>query len=548
MAKKHIYVGNEYAKAFESICELIRGGCFDGLGWYIQNNVINDGVYEYELSTSASKVSEAVKHAFTKDGATWFKALRGEHVENDNAIWTSFIETVGIEYHKRYSVVEYQQQARTKAEKENAFQTAKEIIDNLTQNFYPTLNKKLNLVEVADEEVIEDIYGVAMRIELSGGTGASLPILGKVYFNKSGRVMTPIKGVAAEDIDSNLNEIIPEDVKENGILSGDGVIDVTLNAIDGLINDEKRNFADYLCFSDKSDKVAVNNMLAQLSHEAIELECPRVDLLYITHIKASAFVYEAHLAGSPMLKIVMGINNNLTIDCLNCNQGEKLVDRNQITYFVDGVEKTVTLNPLSGNLGLTQEEKEEIITYSDLANHFFKVVCPKTARGTGCETLKCRSQVFEVMSDGVKSFKCSDCPYPEVVYTSLSGEKRYTPDMFFAKDVMDLVDPKDELIGGVVKCKTCGRYFSISVMKNGKHCPLCMSLKNSEDSPEAKAVYRAYKGVLPLAVRLFGLFKKKYGVEDDELVLFNVGQNKYVFNKLAVREKGYIDKPRKLTR
>ena len=130
------------------------------------------------------------------------------------------------------------------------------------------------------------------------------------------------------------------------------------------------------------------------------------------------------------------------------------------------------------------------------------------------------------------------------MYTSVSGEKKYTPAMIFAKDIMTLVDPKAN-DGTLVKCKDCGRYFTKSAMK-GKVCGLCNSASNFSGNPNEKELYKKYKGLLPLKTRFFSLLSTKYCVEDDELLIIVVGGKKYLVNKLNVMEHGYIDKPKRI--
>ena len=65
MAKKRIFVGYEYKDAFDSVCELIKGGCLNDLNYTLSGDkVISDGTYEYELSRKASAQSEKVKFTF----------------------------------------------------------------------------------------------------------------------------------------------------------------------------------------------------------------------------------------------------------------------------------------------------------------------------------------------------------------------------------------------------------------------------------------------------------------------------------------------------
>ena len=543
MANKIIYVNKEYEKAFESICKLIKGGCFEGLGWKVIDDVIDDGVYEYQLTTRFTDEAKVEKHGFKKDGATWFKGLRGQVVENNSAIWTSFIETASAAYHKRYSVVEYQQQPKTRAEREKALEDNKLVTDEFIRIFYPEYYQKTDLVEVDADGSKEDIYGVAMRIELSGGTGASLPILCKIYFSKSDRNVVPIYSHISETIDNNLAEIIPEDTNDNQTISGEGVINTTLNAMDKLINNNDINFADYICYSDESDKLAVENLLAQLSHDAIELECQRVDILYISHITASSFLYNVNYRGKPLFRLSSGINKALTFSCLNCASNEMLVESNMISYEVDGQAKSVTLELNLPNFGLSKEQIDEIKENSTLKDHYIHVSCPLSHRGQECKSIKCKTKLFDADGKGTL-YKCKDCPYPEIVYTAVNGEKKYTPALVFAKDIMTLVDKNSETIE-VEKCESCGRFFTKNALKK-KLCPICDKANKGLGDDQNKQLYKEYKGLLPLSVRAFSIFNKKFCFEDNELIIFLLGKKKYLFNKLSVKEKGCIEKPRKM--
>ena len=141
---------------------------------------------------------------------------------------------------------------------------------------------------------------------------------------------------------------------------------------------------------------------------------------------------------------------------------------------------------------------------------------------------------------GTKAYFCSDCPYPEIVYTDVSGEKHYTPAMLFAKDKMNLVNSSDAVI-----CAVCGRGFSKESIKYGK-CKYCTQLLSGDNVETSKLAYKKYKSILPLWVRLSALFSKKSCIEDDEVILFSLGKNVYLFNKLNAKEKGLIKGPKKV--
>lgn len=543
MAIKRIIVGYEYKDAFDSICKLINGGCLDGLNYSIlSDTVISDGAYEYELSSSASSKTEKEKFAFKENGATWFKGLRGESKENDDAVWTTFIENVGIEYHKRFSVVEYKQQAKTAKEKEELFNDCQNISDEFIKLFYPQFSGKTEVRQVEDEVVEEDVYGIAMRIELSGGTGASLPILGKVYFNRNGREMRAIKSSIAANIDENLKKVIPDDDNDESAALPDDVIDVTLNAMDNLINDANLNFADYLCYSDKSDVKAVNGLLAKLSRDAMEIECQRVDILYVTHIKAKSFTSDVSVGGAAAFRLNLGLNGSVTISCLNCADGEEIVNRNEIEYqSASGEIKTAYLNVELEKFGLTDEEIDDIKQNSDLAKHFEKITCMKNPRHLGCEAYKCKSQLFEVVDGDVRVNKCIDCPYPEVVYVENDGTRKYTPNLVFVNDLMKMVDFDDS----VAKCNLCGRFFTKERLKKSK-CKVCDVIYNSYKDADGKVLYKKYQNLIPLGTRFVNVFSNKSCAEDEELIMFKIGNKIYAFNKLNVKEKGLIKGPKRI--
>ncbi len=540
MIKKKIFVGVEYEDAFHSIYTLIEGKCFDGLPYSVADGVISDGTYEYELTDQRREISEQVKFAFEKDGATWFKALRGEKVPDDDAVWNTFRSNIVIEYHKRFSIVEYRNHAPTAEEKEKAVKTATRSMRRFCKVFYPDFQ---DLVEVTlrNDELFDDIYGVAMKIDLSGGTGASLPVLGKVYFNRKGKVMIPLAKDIAAGIDKSINAVIPNDDVADQIPTDTAVLDNALDSMQALIEDSNRNFADYIHFGNKSDKKAVEGMLEKMSHDAVELECQRVDVLYVTHIQTNAYEFTAYAQGKPMCNVRLGINDALSISCANCEDDGWIVDRNQIRYADgQGNPQTANLDFSRDDLGLKPQALERIKETGTQKKHFIPVSCKELPGKKTCAVFKCESQLFEVF-DGKKNVRiCKDCPYPEVVYTTASGDKRYTPMLSFAFDKMELVSPQS--VGRIGTCELCGRNFSGGAMRNGK-CPLCAKAEVEVDD-DAKALYASYKSFLaPFQRKGKGA---KGCFEDDEIIVFAVGRKRYVFNKLSVKDVGYVEQPRRI--
>ncbi len=541
MAKKIIHVGIENKSAFDSICALINGNCFEGLPYSVKNGVISDGEFEYVLNTKKSAKKDEQKFIFEKDGASWFKALRGEKAPDDDAIWNTFRSNVAIEYHKRFSVVEYKKQAPTKEETLKALKIATEAIRDFCAVFYPFLKGKTDIRPVSQNELnAEDIYGVAVKIELSGGTGASLPVLGRVFFSRTGKVMSPLTIDVATPLDQNIKSLIPEESEEDTLNINTSVIDNALDAMQSLIENTDKNFADYLCFSDKEDFDAVNGLLEKLSHNDIELECQRVDVLYITHIQTTPFNYIVYSQNKPLFHLTIGINDTITISCASCKENTLLVERNQIIYENALGKKTACYLDFNlNNLGLNSVEISEVLTHSNLSKHIKPISCSGQKGVNICSCYKCESQIFLAYSGKKDKYACLDCPYPEIVYVNKNGEHLYTPKLTFAFDKNDLVPESTQ----TAFCSNCGRAFTKETLLGGL-CRTCRSAGNT-DLDKAKKLYKEYKDFLPLVSRL-SLSSKKYCYEDDEIILFIVGNRQYVFNKLTIKEFGYIPKPKRI--
>lgn len=82
-------------------------------------------------------------------------------------------------------------------------------------------------------------------------------------------------------------------------------------------------------------------------------------------------------------------------------------------------------------------------------------------------------------------------------------------------------------------------------MPANKICHFCA---RDDKSSAAKKLYRKYAGMLSLGVRLAHLFAKKYCKEEDNVILFELGRDCYVFDKLNFKERGFIKKPEKVVR
>lgn len=563
-----ILVSNDYKETFDAVSKLIRAGAFYGTEsakYEVRGNAIYDGTYEYVLSGKNTDAEKQENHYFTPSGATWFKCLRGEYEQNDDAIWYNFMIDVREEYHKQYSVVVYEQLPKSKEE----LKKAQEISENIIAGFATLFCDELNIEEaefhpVTDEKTVEDIFGASMRIELSAEatSGASLPLLCKVYFNRNSLGTKPLTWQMAKQYDREIASLIPEESRADECDRSEGVIANTIDAMEKLFNNQEINFADYTWlgeigmpttddeeraanFKDENDSAlsenerkqrrALRKMYIQMSHDNFALECQRVDLLYISHIKAESYVCDMYTNGTPTLRIELGINNSVTIKCLNCGNGDILVDRNEIFYEVKGVKKVAVLDLSRKNFGLSDEVIDEIKQHSSISKHFIRKTCMNI-----CSQLKCKSQLFNINGE----LYCSDCSRQEIIYTDTEGKKFFTPTMTVATDTMKVYAPESAELELLGMCSMCKRTVSNENLERGMCKGVCASAANKNDKrSKPKKLYKTYRGVLPLTTRIAALTSSKRCYEDNEIVVFAVGNKKYILNKLNIKERGYLDKP-----
>ena len=180
-----IVIGKEYEKAFESVCKLLGESVpFDKVNVReVKDGRIVTSTHEFIYSASASSEQSGRAMRFTDEGASWFETLRtGDAGAGDGtAQWLSFIESVARAYHNEYSLLEFKQpeKAMNDADKEKC----RVVLEKVVEIFFPLL-KGSAISAASDKNVSDDIYGISLKAEMSGGTGASVPVLCSVYFRK----------------------------------------------------------------------------------------------------------------------------------------------------------------------------------------------------------------------------------------------------------------------------------------------------------------------------------------------------------------------------
>jgi len=552
MAEK-IIVGREYAAAFDSAYALLESGCLDGVYRAVNAHGvkrIEDGVHVFELG-SENGADESDEIFLGSDGASWFAALRnpnGEQKVNQGAIWTQFIDSLAKAYHKKYSLIEYEQMPIDEKKAEENRRVLALYANRICRTLLGDYFANPEVIMLPQDESAEDIYGAYMRLELSNGTGVAVPVLCKVYFKMCGERLEPMPTSEANRIDDYLKSLDGTDGA--AIRGGDKdsrIIDKTLNALEALISgknkdDKDGNFARYMFLgnseSEDEDVVSVERLVNSVSGEKVALRCMRVTVFGVYHIRWSVVAANVKFGARSFLRLAIDENKKITLSCLNCKDGAELVENNSIMCKTeDGHSWKITLNPELDDLGLSKEDVAKIRKSSAFASHLIKISCTGNSRNPACSAIRCESQTLRFGTDKNPELKCENCPYPEIVYRDENGVLHDTSKLAFARDAGKMME-KDKLR----VCVSCGRTFTDSGMSRHDKglCSLCAS-SDSDDSVSAKKTYRRYAGMLSPMRRMQLGRHRCY--EDGEIILFAIGNKKYIFKKLDEKQTGYLKAP-----
>lgn len=562
MAK--ITIGKQFKEEFNSIYRMAKGGG-DGRSFISKDvNIIyasptkiiaGNDEYDYDDGNDGFNSSSGAKSAIGiyKNGASWFAAMRREKVSEElinNGKWKTLIEAVAADYHKNYSFIEFVQQ-----KDEETKRTERKIAANFKAQVLSKLYPGRDIsdpIPVADRS--EDIYGLNLRLEIGSGVGETEPILCKVYFSKSRGIFRALSVEEAKKIDLYFNKMSDDTIEQEDKNIGREemtVIDDALVAFGKLLKENK--FSSHAYFGEpgrsydiKTDMDRVNELLDRLANSDVKtLECYGVKVLGISHVQWENAEFKIVQNGIDALRLSIGLNYSVNLSCANCRADDgALIVSNEIVAN----RRKIMVDPFKENFGLSEDDFENIRKNSAFQKHLMTVSCPDLKRGErlafNCSRIVCESQRTEI-EKGV--FKCKSCLRPEIVYKDIfSGSTgadayKYTPSLGLAHDARELV-PRDTLR----KCVCCGRTFSKSELF-GDECRVCRY--GGGDLKEAKKRYSRYKTMLNPAIRLLHAFStRKYCNEDEDIVVFILDKEKYVFEKVNAKDTGYMPKPVKARR
>ncbi len=545
MAKTYITIGKEYQSAFDSICVLFENGCID-------KSIIervdsahtrietSEFVFSYDDTSAYIRTEQEI--GMTKKGATWFDVFRGGETNNEMAAWHNFIESVSRDYHKNYSLFEceYEKEALTERELAKFIR----IGEDFMRVFYPEMHS-ISIAELVGEAATEDVYVINLRVSLSSGTGESKPVLAKAFFRRSNDKFKPITSAEAEKMDDFLDSII-ENRDGAGVLGTDSsMIDQSLEALEMLISDSK-TFTKCVMIDEKCDCDAVNAMVKSGPNEHVTLECTEIKPLSISHVRWSNNCFVIANEGKPVFNMVVSVDGKITVNCVGCG-AVSIVDSGEI---VTGGGKKILLNTDAKNFGLTDKEILEIKKNSEIAQHYMPITCSETKRRTGfsCTKYLCKNNAINLGEQENPDYRCKDCPFPESVYTYPDGRRALTKNLVYALDKMEMVDKKETFT-----CSSCKRSFTLDSAQTGVRggkglCSFCASVLRQSQSLEPTAekdyaLYKRYAQMLPVGVRLKTKASRKSAFEREDVILFVMGEKRFMVKKTDVKNAGTLKSP-----
>lgn len=547
-------IGSQHKKAFESAYKLVTSGLLSSTFMNergisaTRNKIISFGTSQFEL-VDEDRFEAGSLLSYNKNGSTWFEILRNKNaVENENAEWVNFIELIAEEYHKKYSLTEFSQKPRTKSQIEKDSNEGKDAARKILATFFPHIHSyDFGQVQSAKD----DIYGISLRLLVCGkNLPESVPVLCRIYFRDTGSNLVPISGQSVKDIENSISQIESSDSSAK-ISIDPNVIAKALSSLGELIAEkENPQFLKCIYCNDEVDMETIVRICSQNAQADITFDCRDVKVLGVSHVGWNSVIFDTYVDQSPVFRITAGINTSISMRCLNCNSEVLMIDNNVVTYQYQSGNKTYTekvvLDYTKTNLGLTDQQLERIRQSGVFTDHLFKIECPNNVRKKNCSCIVCASTAKAYKKGDKIVYKCTDCDYPEVVYTSLKGEKLLTETLIYAKDIGDLVPRYDANGEPTCKaCASCNRYFTKASFKKKNLCSFCYTASYPSDAAKSQAVanYKKYSGMLSLALRTKSLFASKYCYEDDDCLLFVIGENRYILNKDDIDEYGYIPKP-----
>lgn len=562
--KINVYTGNDgqnssVAKIFDSIIKLYKGGFIaDGLIKSVTDDTIVTPSVEFVKFNRITAGSDKTL-SMDKKGASWFDGLRSKTTAlNDFAVWQRFIEMIADEFHRKYSFLEYPTINLTDDE-----QGAEKDYTYIT-NVLSTLAKHLKNYKINRQRgaiMTENIFGATMRLEVGDGTGEAVPILGKLYFHTVGQNgLSPmnnressILGALLDEYMSSAKDFVLPDYKKGG-----ESVSALMKAIEELFDGDE-SFNEYLSIDNSRDIAAITELVERGANDEVDVVARRAKVLSFFHVICIPRCYTITLGGDELFTVAVGLGGKLSFYCSHCSEKQgkpiKIIDNDNLIIVHGSGEKMYTpIDTHSLDLGMSELSDnlvKEIIEKNPFKEHARKIECNHIRMEKPCRKYVCQEECFAidvskyppyVPEDSRYSLLCKQCPYSEIVY-NIRNKQFATTQLGYCCDTNSLEEKVK-----TKQCSVCQRTYSDKYFEDGQTiCKFCNTVMNS--APEkakliGRNLYKRYSSVLPITARLKAVGKPKACAEDDELILFALGDEIRMIVKQNIRKVGVMPSPK----
>ncbi|MBQ7761598.1 MAG: hypothetical protein IJ400_06040 [Clostridia bacterium] len=545
-------------ECFKSLIKLYDSGTGFGKGIYtVKNNTIEFNGYTFVMQSgddNDSNESNGGIYPMEADGAPWFANFRrsGEEIETNMAKWKELITEVSRSFHQTHTWLRYDTSS-TDAD-EDTIKRDKNKIQHIIDKLWYDLGVGSVEIEYKQKPNIKDeittIYGASLRLGICvEEPKEEIPIVGRIYFKRGqDNSLEPLSYKVAERISQKLKVI---DGSSNEGSRGTDEDNYSFNELETALrggiracldSDNGNGLSDYLLIKSEKDDDGIsiddNKVIEELITEAdddvSEIVCKNMKILYIFQVRTKNRVYEIKYNNQPVLSVTIDMNEELSIRCLTCNEPELLIERNAVSFRQFGengkeesVERLVLDFDEATSFGLSQDADKNDFkrVKSKLSDHAMLIDCSEI---NGCTRVKCRSNVVPDSEMGGNRNRnyCDDCSRCEVIYR-INGKPYCTKGLVYDFQLKDLIVPKKGQV-----CKVCERrYFNSSLVDD--MCDFCYRRNETdEEKRKSKQLYYTYSDALAPFTRLKHLFSDKSCYEDEEIIVFKLGNEYYTIDKL----------------
>ncbi|MBQ7712755.1 MAG: hypothetical protein IJT69_02930 [Clostridia bacterium] len=510
-----------------------------------------DGSNEYWYSLGGrSATGQGEQVYMDANGASWFKTMRGDGDPDDSVKASNHWQILIRKLSETFYANNFFFYCDLTSERINEINDI-EAENNIGRFVETCFGEKLEDIELRKVDTTDQyVYAASFRFEVSKSIGAPQPVLGRVYYlNKSDGTTELLSVQDATELDRSLESFERD---SNDAVTEEKNINTT---IDHLIeNIKSRDHLEKNIVFNEDNQAVIKRIVDPsfagsgdpnaMKSEEIQIDIKKATVNTIFKIKVNAKTYEVYYKRfterrTPVLRVDI-LFNKISMRCLSCN--EDIVVGNVIEYCSAGetqrkrAELSFESDAITFRDPTDSQKTSEDILYelkeSVFSEHLYPVSgCPTRIGRGNCFGYVCRNDQIAVkdIETGEKIIRCKKCPFPES-FVIVDGGAYTTSSVFFDVNERRLRLKKDEH-GECAFCSTCGRRFYQNADEWGEQCALCASLSDGDVAVtnRQKETYRAYRGFLPIRLRLAG---RKRCAEDESAITFKIGDKYYSFNKI----------------